>query len=443
MYIPRNIDSELENWRVAKLRKPLLLRGARQVGKSAAVRQCAQKFDFFIELNFDENPRYKGIFEQNLGIDEIIELIQAATNTPLVPGKTLLFLDEIQTCIPAISSLRYFYEKAPHLHVIAAGSLLEFVLSEIPSFGVGRIRSLFMYPLDFEEFLGAFNEQILLKTLRNASPEKPLPDLLHDKLKYYFKRFLVVGGMPEVVRNYAQNNDILETQRVIDDLIISFESDFAKYKNRVPVARIREVFNAVVRQTGTQFTYSYPQATLTNVQIKEALDLLQRAGLAHAVTHSAANGLPIGAEINPKKRKWMLFDTGIMQRILGLSIGDLLLEDTLEVINKGAIAKQHVALELIKSQSPYQQVQLYYWHRDAKSSQAEIDFLVQKHSDIVPVEVKAGSRGSMQSMYIFLKEKQSRYGIRFSLENFSSLPSIMVFPLYAVKNAMHTQVPQT
>ena len=131
-----------------------------------------------------------------------------------------------------------------------------------------------------------------------------------------------------------------------------------------------------------------------------------------------------------------------MQRILGLSIGDLLLEDTLEVINKGAIAEQHVALELVKSHSPYQQPQLYYWHRDAKNSQAEIDFLIQKHSDIIPVEVKAGSRGSMQSMYIFIKEKQSRYGIRFSLENFSSLPSIMVFPLYAVKNSMHFQVPQ-
>ncbi len=434
MYLQRNIDKELENWQLSTQRKPLLLRGARQVGKSSAVRNLAKKFTYFIELNFDENVQYRNIFERGGSITDVCELIQASTNTPLAAGQTLLFLDEIQACIPAISALRYFYERIPNLHVIAAGSLLEFVLAELPSFGVGRVRSLFMYPFSFEEFLMAYQEHYLLEALQKANPERPLPDIIHAKLKRYFKRFLVVGGMPEVVSTYLSNNDILEAQRTLDDLIVSIESDFSKYKNRVSTLRIREVFNAVVGQTGSKFSYSYPQATLSNVQIKEALALLSMAGLVHSVTHTAANGIPIGAAINPKNRKYLLFDTGILQRILGLSIADLLIEDDLETINKGAIAELFVGLELLKNTSPYESAMLYYWQRDARNSQAEVDFVIQKQAQIIPIEVKAGRKGSMQSMYLFLKEKGLQEGIRLSLENFSSFDQIKIYPLYAVKN---------
>ncbi|MDZ4681131.1 MAG: AAA family ATPase, partial [Saprospiraceae bacterium] len=295
MYLARLIGAELEIWRLSAQRKPLMLRGARQVGKSSAVRQLAQKFTHFIEINFDEQSSYNKIFEQYTDVSEICELIAATSNTPIIAGKTLLFLDEIQTCIPAISSLRYFYEKLPDLHVVTAGSLLEFALEDLPSFGVGRIRSLFMYPFCFVEFLMAYQEELLLKTLEKATPEKPLPEVLHDKLKHYLKRFLVIGGMPEVVSAYVVNNDILEAQRVLDDLMVSLESDFAKYKQRVATARIREVFNSVVRQIGSKFSYSYPNATLNNAQIKEVLELLKMAGLIYQVTHTTANGIPIGA----------------------------------------------------------------------------------------------------------------------------------------------------
>ena len=436
MYLQRTIDRELENWRLSATRKPLMLRGARQVGKSSAVRNLATKFDYFIELNFDEIAQHRAIFERGGSVIDICELIQATTNTPLIDGQTLLFLDEIQACIPAISALRYFYEKLPNLHVVAAGSLLEFALAELPSFGVGRVRSLFMYPFSFYEFLMAYQENFLLEALQKASPSQPLPDVIHDKLKRYFKRFLVVGGMPEVVSTYVLNNDILEAQHLLDDLIVSIESDFAKYKNRVSTLRIREVFNAVVGQIGSKFSYSYPHATLTNVQIKEALALLSMAGLIYSVTHTAANGIPIGAEINPKNRKYLLFDTGILQRILGLSIADLLIEDDIETINKGAIAELFVGLELLKNTSPYESSMLYYWQRDARNSQAEIDFVIQKQAKIIPIEVKAGRKGSMQSMYLFLKEKGLEQGIRFSLENFSAFNQISIYPLYAVKNML-------
>lgn len=436
MYLERKIDAELEIWKQLPIRKPLILRGARQVGKSTAVRNLAFKFKYFIEINFDENPSYTAIFDKDLDPISICEQLSVLTKTPIVAGETLLFLDEIQSCIPAISSLRYFYEKMPDLHLIAAGSLLEFALAEIPSFGVGRVRSIFMFPLSFEEFLLANKEKGLLEVLNKATVQKALSEIFHQKLKTYLKKFLIIGGMPEVVKSYINNGDMLETQRILDDLILSVQADFTKYKIRVNPSRIREVFNAVVQQVGTKFSYSYPNTTLSNVQIKEALTLLEMAGLIYFVTHSSSNGIPIGAEINSKKRKMLLFDTGIFQRILGLNIAQLLIEDNFNIINKGNIAELFVGLELIKNTSCYEKTDLNYWQRESKNSQAEVDYVIQKQDKIIPIEVKAGTKGAMQSMYLFLEEKKSDFGIRLSLENFSEMDKIKIYPLYAVKNAL-------
>jgi predicted AAA+ superfamily ATPase len=436
MYLERNIDKDLEIWKDSDQRKPLLLRGARQVGKSSSVRNLAQKFEYFVEINFDENPKYRTIFEAGLNPAEICEQLAVVMNIPIIEGKTLLFFDEIQECIPAITSLRYFYEKMPALHVIAAGSLLEFALSEIPSFGVGRIRSLFVYPFSFNEFLLANKEHSLLMVLEKANPQHELPEILHQKLKLYLKKFLIIGGMPEAVSHYVNKGNMLEIQRVLDDLIISIEADFAKYKSKVSTERIREVFNAVVSQVGNKFTYSYANATLNHNQIKEGLELLTLAGLIFPVIHSASNGIPLGAEINAKKKKFLIFDTGIFQRILGLNIGDIFIEDDFEVINKGNIAELFVGLELIKHSTPYQKADLFYWQREATNSQAEVDYVIQKQHQIIPIEVKAGTKGSMQSLFIFLKEKKIGSGIRISLENFSRMDKVNIFPLYAVKNIL-------
>lgn len=432
MYLNRTIDEELLSWKLAKTRKPLMLRGARQVGKTSTVKKLATHFTYFIEINFDDTPVFSTIFERKLSVFEVCEQLSVLTNTPIVEGKTLLFLDEIQACIPAISMLRYFYEKMPALHVIAAGSLLEFAMADIPSFGVGRVRSLYMYPLSFHEFLMAHTEHLLLEQLNKASFSKPLSEPIHQKLINFYKKFLIVGGMPEAVSVYVNNKDLLEVQRVLNDILISVQADFAKYKTHVPGARLVEVFNAIARQVATKFTYTYPQATLNNLQIKEAIELLKMAGLVYAVTHSAANGIPLGAEINPKKTKYLLFDTGIFQRILGLNIADLLISDDFNAINKGHIAELHVGLELLKAESCYLKSDLFYWQRDAKNSQAEVDYVCQFNNAIVPVEVKAGTKGSMQSLFLFLKEKGLIQGCRLSLENFSRMEQINILPVYAV-----------
>lgn len=410
----------------------MLIRGARQVGKSTAIRELARQFDHFLEVNFEEQRRVHTLFEGDLNPKELCENLSVLYNVPIIPGKTLLFFDEVQACIPAISSLRFFYEKYPDLHVIAAGSLLEFALAEIPSFGVGRIRSLFVYPLSFDEYLTGVGEAGLLNAKTKAGFQRPLPEPIHQKLISHIKRFLILGGMPEVVAAYVNNNDINKCGQILDDLITSLKADFAKYKRQVPFLRISEVFDSVIQQAGGKFIYTKAATEANHKQIKEAVDLLIMAGLIIPVTHTAANGLPLGAEVNPKNRKMLLLDTGVFQRILGLKIADVLFGEDFDVINKGAVAEQYVGLELLKSGNCYRQEQLYFWHREAKSSNAEVDYVIQQNNNIVPIEVKSGKRGSMQSLFLFLEEKKAPLGVRFSLENYSSYQNILVSPLYGV-----------
>lgn len=430
-YIKRRIDSELLSWKLAPNRKPLLLRGARQVGKSSSVRQLGRHFEFFAEVNLDEKRSFREVFARDMTPRQICDELSVLCNIPIVPGRTLLFFDEIQSCPAAISALRYFYEQMPELHLVAAGSLLEFALRELPSFGVGRVRSLFMFPFSFDEYLRATGENLLADALKNASPEHPFSDAVHQKCIRQFVRFIFIGGMPEVVAAYAQNNSLTDCRRILDDLLISIFDDFAKYKARVPAPRLREVLASVMRQIGNKFVYNRASETSNHTQIKECVDLLEMAGLIHPVTHTSGNGLPLAAEQNTKFRKYLIFDTGVFQRFLNLDASEIFDEDTLGQINKGALADLFAGLELLKTAAAGNPAQLFYWQREERGSNAEVDYLVQRGADVVPVEIKSGRRGAMQSLHLFLSEKKSPYGVRCSLENFGLLPNVLIYPLYA------------
>ena len=435
-YIKRQIDGSLQSWKQSVSRKPLLLRGARQVGKSSSVREFGKQFEYYLEINFEkkEHQDAKKIFERYSSPKRISDELFAMFGVPVVPEKTLLFLDEVQTCIPVISSLRFFYEEMPELHVIAAGSLLEFALEDLPSFGVGRIRSLFMYPLSFEEYLRATGFTALADMIKKSSPEQPLSDVLHQQCLNHLIRFIVLGGMPEVVATYSKGGSLHDCQQILDDLMLTFDDDFAKYKSRVPSSRLREVFLSVMEQTGNKFVYALASQTTRHEHIKEAIELLTKAGLVYPVIHSAANGVPLAAELNHKKHKYAVFDTGVMQRFLGLEISKILLGDTLAQVNKGSIAELFVGLELVKSMPCNQPAHLYYWQREQRGSQAEIDYLVQIGAQIVPIEVKSGTKGAMQSLRLFMDEKKCTKGIRTSLENFGKLDNIEICPIYAISS---------
>ncbi len=436
-YINRFVDDDLQKWAVDNNRKPLLLRGARQVGKTSAVRKLAEGFEYYLEVNFEEHPDIHNFFKNNLSPKEIIENLSVYFNITVRDGKTLVFFDEIQSCPQALMSLRYFYEQKPTLHLIAAGSLLEFALQSIPTYAVGRIRSLFMYPFSFDEFLNAIGESQLIKKREHCNAKMPMPDALHSKIVRLLKKFIIIGGMPEVIKKYTDGENIMDCQLALGDLVLSYMDDFAKYKARVPAERIAEVFRSVVRQTGNKFVYSRVSADTKHHQVKDALELLIKAGLVFPVTHSAGNGIPLGAEIKPEFRKMLSFDTGIALYIAGAEIKDLLLDDDVEFINKGTMAELFAGLEILKTSSPFERKELFFWHREALNSNAEVDYLIQKGSRIIPVEVKAGTKGSMQSLFLFMREKNSPQGVRLSLENYGKYDKVDAIPLYSIRDLVY------
>jgi len=431
----RLVFDALLDWKRAKNRKVLLLRGARQVGKTFIVRELAKEFKHFVEINFEKNTDVHSIFDLNLDPERICTGLSAYYNIPIIDEETLLFFDEIQSCPKAIQALRFFYESKSGLHMIAAGSLLEFALSGIASWGVGRIRSLYMYPMSFDEFLIANEEDTLIELKKDASPDNPLNPAIHGKLKEYLRYFMLIGGMPETVKTFIGNSaDMKSVQNVLSDIATSYYDDFAKYKRRIPLLRLREVMNSVVSQAGGKYIYSQAGSLSNPAQAKEALDLLEMAGLVYKVYHSSGQGVPLGSGVNFKKFKCLIHDSGIFQQIAGLRITDLIIAENIDLINKGNIAEAFTGVELIKYSRVHEKNQLYYWHREKRGSSAEVDYLIEQDNQVVPVEVKSGSTGKMQSLNLFIDEKKSSNGIRISLENFSQYGKITVIPLYAVSN---------
>ena len=312
--------------------------------------------------------------------------------------------------------------------------MLEFALLEIPSHGVGRIRSLFMFPMSFNEFLLACDETGLMEMKSKATVKNPLDDIFHQKLIDYLKIFYFVGGMPEMVKAYAKHKDILRCQSGLSDLIESLKDDFAKYKKRSPVQRLREVYHAIPLQAGSKFKFSNIGSFSCHNALKSSLDLIIQSGLAYKIYHTSAQGIPLGAQIKPNRFKVILNDPAIHQRLSGLNTRDLISARDFNIINKGCLAEIFVGTEILKYSSSESKHQLFYWHKEQRGSNAEVDYLLQQNEKILPIEVKSGTKGQMQSMRIFLKERHLDQGIRISLENFARYENITVYPLYAVSN---------
>jgi predicted AAA+ superfamily ATPase len=397
-------------------------------------RRLAESFENFVEINFEELPSAARIFDGDLEVREICDRLSAFADKPIIPGKTLLFFDEIQACPKCLSSLRFFYERMPELHVAAAGSLLEFALENIASFGVGRITSVFVYPLTFAEFVEANSGTGLTDMIDRCSAARPMNEALHLKLIEKLRIYLAIGGMPAVVSAYQANEGLLACRRILDDLVNVYQDDFVKYRKRAPVARLRETFDSIARQTGGKFVYSSVAPACSIYESKISLDLLERAGLAYRIYHTAARGVPLGAQINTRKFKTILFDIGVHQRLLGLDLRDHIVKSHVDIINKGNVAELFAGLELIANGPHSTRPQLYYWHREAKSSNAEVDYIIQRGDRLLPIEVKSGTKGRMTSMRIFMEERELDIGVRVSEENYGRYEKIAVLPIYAVGN---------
>ena len=450
MYYKRFIDNYLSDWAKRKVHKPILLRGARQVGKSTAVRHLGEKFKYFVEINLEKQPDYKTLFKQDLDVKRIVPQMAAMYGTPIVPGETLLFIDEIQECEEAIMAMRYFKEDMVGLHVIAAGSLLEFVLDDLPTFGVGRIHSMYMFPMTFDEFLLANGENLLMEARDQARATSPLPEPLHDKLVQLLRTFMLVGGMPESVVKWVETHDYLQCQEVQDDILTGYEDDFPKYKKKIDPQLLSATMKSAAVQATKKFVYAKVPGEYKTAEVKKAVEMLIKAGILIAVTHSDANGLPLGDEKDESTRKMLLLDTGLMLRLLNMTLGDIsaittqiLTASAADLVNKGTVAEMLAGLELLHYRTPNLKHELYYWLRQAKNSTAEVDYLLSKDMKVMPFEVKAGVQGGMKSLWSFMHEKKLTEAIRCSLENFgqfdyidekddNAVRHVTVYPLYAI-----------
>lgn len=450
MYYERIIDRYLSEWATRPVHKPILLRGARQVGKSTAVRHLGESFKYYVEINLEKQSNYIDLFKKDLDVTRIVPQMAAMCGTPIVPNETLLFIDEIQESQEAIVALRYFKEDMPNLHVIAAGSLLEFVLDEIPTFGVGRIHSMYMFPMTFDEFLRANGEQLLLEARGQANFDAPLPAPLHEKLIGLMRTFMLVGGMPESVVKWVQTHDFLQCQEVQDDIITGYEADFPKYKKKVDPQLLIATMKSAATQATKKFVYSRVPGEYKTAEVKKALDLLIKAGVLVPVTHSSGNGLPLGDEADESIRKILLLDTGLMLRLLNMTMGDtsaitaqILTATAADLVNKGPMAEMLAGLELLHYLTPNLHHDLYYWVRQAKNSTAEIDYLLSRDMKVLPFEVKAGVQGGMKSLWDFMRDKKLEQAVRCSLENFGkfdyvdaeaegAVRHVEVYPLYAL-----------
>lgn len=433
-YMKRDIEQELIAWKNRPERKPLLIRGARQIGKTYIIDRFGKKyFDSMLTINFEEIKEVKKTFEGDLTISLILRDLSTRFKQPIIPGQTLLFFDEIQACPEALLSLRFFKEQLPELHVIGAGSLLEFIMGDDRfSFPVGRIEYLYMRPLSFREFLIAKEEKEALAWIQEASIHNPIGIATHNHLLKIVKEYFMVGGMPECISLFLRTNQLLRLDVMHKQLIHTYENDLGKYPRSSQQKFLKLLFEAAPRLVGEHFKYAKIHPYAQSRDYIEALDVLTRTGILHQVFANSASGVPLAMQKNDKKFKLLFLDIGLLPQVEDPILLDA--EDIAQV-HKGMLAEQFVGQEIVAYAPAYKLPSLYYWERDKKGAQAEVDYLIEVGNEIIPIEVKAGTKGKLRSIKQFLKEKKSSLpplGIQISQAPLSLEDNILSVPLYMI-----------
>lgn len=409
----RTCCSFLDEWLTSSDRKPLVIRGARQVGKTWLVKDLALRHRLhLIEINFEHTPSLARLFDSS-DPQRILLNLSSLRDEHIDPNSSLLFLDEIQAAPEILAKLRWFAEDMPSIPVIAAGSLLEFVLEKHTfSMPVGRISYMHLEPLSFEEFLQANQKKGLINFLLTYEWNNEIPHPIHQQFLEFFKEYLIVGGMPAVVASWLEKRSLKHINQIHHDLLATYRDDAAKYSGRMSMERLDEVLMSVPESLGEKFIYSRVNSNVQISSIKHALDLLCKARVCHKVRGCAANGIPLKAEIQDKFLKVIFLDVGLCSAALGLSLDMLTGVQELNLINKGGIAEQATG-QILRTINPYfLEPALYYWQRETKGSSSEIDYIIQHRNSVIPIEVKAGSTGSLKSLHFFMKQKEFTRAVR-------------------------------
>ncbi|MBL1215132.1 MAG: ATP-binding protein [Ignavibacteriae bacterium] len=397
-----------------KNKKPLIVNGARQVGKTYVIEEFArQNFDDYIKINFEETPELKEYFKTN-DVIEIKQNLEVYFGKKIIPGKTLLFIDEIQACPEAIVTLRYFYEKLPGIDVITAGSLLDHTLNNLKySMPVGRVEFAYLTPMNFYEFLSALSETAILDFLKNYKLEKEIPLPLHQKILKILRLYFFIGGMPQAVKAYLENNSLKDVEIVHESILKSLQYDFAKYGTRSQQEVLIGLLKYLPNSIGKKFKYTNAIPEMRVENTKRALELLKLSRIVNIVYSTDANGIPLESEINQKVFKPIFLDIGLANHLLKLRLQKI---EDLITVNEGNLAEQFIGQQLLSLEPFYLEKQIYYWAREKRNSSAEIDFVTEYNGMIIPIEVKAGKTGTLKSLHIFMKEKKMKYALRFNTD---------------------------
>ena len=429
----RIVDHFLLDWKNETYRrKPLLLRGARQVGKTHAVRILGKTFPHFVEINLETNTEARELFSKDLDARRIMTHLSELLKTEIKPGQTLLFIDEIQYVPRAIIALRYFYEEIPELHVIAAGSLLDFAIEQV-GMPVGRITQLYMYPLSFMEFLVALGYE---RWAQLITSEEPVFDLLHNNILELVGLYLAIGGMPAAVNAWREKNLSREVRKVHTELLQAYIQDFDRYAKKHERKYLSLTFNHAMEQLSRKFMFS-KLSDYRKREIEPAIELLEKAGVLSSVTRTDAQGIPIGAGIHLDDFKLIFLDVGLTQALLGYDLTGWILKPLDTFVNKGELVEAFVGQELLAYSDPISKGKLYYWRSGKEEADAETDYVIQLRQEIVPLEVKAGPSKRHLSLHRFLNtHPHSHYGIRFWAEKEQQEKNIYSCPLYAVSKTL-------
>jgi len=429
----RALNQSLIEWKDSPGRQPLLLRGARQTGKTYLVEHFGKaQFDSVITINFEREKHYADCFD-TLDPKRIVQEIELLSNQAITAGKSLLFFDEIQECPNAIKALRYFYEEMPELHVIGAGSLLEFALSSKNfSMPVGRVSYRYLYPLTFSEMLKAFGLNKLYDYLKNIAPNEKIPPSVHRELLQQLQIYFVLGGMPQVVDLYAKNKKLLLARQAQTSILNSYRDDFGKYASQVQQQYCERVFNKSFELIAKNFKYTDIDPDMDYRSLKQAIQLLFKANVLTPIYYSKATGLPLSATQVEKKYKLLFLDLGLVQASSRLP-PELVLKHDIMQLNRGALTEQYVGQHLLTCQPAYERAELYYWQRDTRGSQAEVDYVFPVNELLIPIEVKSGKLGRLRSLHLFMESHHSKLGIKLSTDEFDTSQNIWSIPLYLVE----------